>query len=87
MLTATDGALEHLAAVLDQRAAPEGMVVRCVVEGEDLTLVPDSEKPGDVVFRHEDRAVLVVGKDLCDALDGREFDVDDTEEGRQMALR
>ncbi len=71
MLTATDGALEQLAAVLDQRAAPEGMVGRCVVEGENLALVPDSEKPGDVVFRHEDHAVLVVAKDLCDALDGR----------------
>jgi hypothetical protein len=28
MLTATDGALEHLATVLDERGAPEGMVVR-----------------------------------------------------------
>ncbi|MHC4138130.1 MAG: hypothetical protein ACYSXF_08495 [Planctomycetota bacterium] len=87
MLTATDGALEHLATVLDERGAPEGMVVRCVVEGEDLALVPDSEKDGDVVFRHEERAVLVVAKDLSDALDGREFDVDDAEEGRQLTLR
>jgi Fe-S cluster assembly iron-binding protein IscA len=87
MLSVTDGALEHLATVLANPDVPDGTVIRCVVEGENLALVTDAEEPGDVIFQHEERTVLVVAKDLSDALDGREFDVDATEEGTGLMLR
>ena len=84
MLAATDGALEHLAALLDDHGTPEGHGRPLRRAGEELALVPATQKPGDVVLRHENHAVLVIAKDLCD---GREFDIDDAERGRQATLR
>jgi Fe-S cluster assembly iron-binding protein IscA len=87
MLTVTDQALKHLSNLLEEREAADDVVVRCIVDGENLALVPDAEQPGDEVFKLEDRAVLVVAHELAKALDGREFDLHTTEEGSGLTLR
>jgi Fe-S cluster assembly iron-binding protein IscA len=84
MLTVTDNARTYLAKMLDDQEVPEGIAARCVVQSGKLTLVPDREQPGDVVFRHEERAVLVVNEQLSEALKDREFDIEETDDGEEQ---
>ena len=87
MLNATDDALKHLATLLDERDAPDGTVVRCMMEDGALALVPDQEQPGDTVFKLEERPVLVVDEELSTALEGREFAMESGENGTDLTLR
>ena len=88
MLTITDNACEYLAKMLDEQEVPEGTAARCIVQSGQLTLVPDNEQPGDKVFKHEDRAVLIVNEELSEALKDREFDVEKSDGGdEQLTLK
>ncbi len=87
MLSVTDEALKHLAEVLDENNAPEGALVRCVAEDEELALVIESSQPDDTIYKLEDRPVLGVSIDLVDALADREFDLDSDDEGPGLTLR
>jgi Fe-S cluster assembly iron-binding protein IscA len=84
MLTVTDNACEYLAKMLDEQEVPDGVAARCVVQSGQLTLVPDSAQPGDVVFKHEQRPVLIVNEELSEALKDREFDIEKSDEGEEQ---
>lgn len=84
MLSVTDNACEYLAKMLDEQEVPEGTAARCVVQSGQLTLVPDNEQPGDVVFKHQERPVLIVNEELSEALKDREFDIEKSEQGEEQ---
>ena len=85
MLKVTDAACAHLAEMLT--AAPDGMVLRFIYEGDDLVLKLDHEQPTDQVFAHLSRTVLALDERVADLLAGKTLDVEDTEDGPQLALQ
>jgi len=86
MLTVTERALAHIAKMLDQHALPTGTVVRFSLDDNSMSLMPDTPRSDDVVFRHAGRSVLVVNEMLADALDGQSFVVVSTAEGDRLTL-
>jgi hypothetical protein len=70
MLTLTDAAAHHLAAL---RAIPQfqpDKVVRFVLEGENVQMIADQKREGDIALKHQNTTILVfeetVSKELAD---------------------
>ena len=83
MLTVTEAAGTLLAQILDQEDLPQEVAIRLVHEGEGVTMQPDSERPGDATFQHEDRTVLLLDEQISQLLTEETLDVD----GEKLALR
>ena len=75
-----------MAQQLVEDGSSEGVVVRFYLEGETLEVKMDAEKPDDAKFAHEGKTVLVIDRELSKHLDGKTLDVQDTDEGPQLAF-
>ncbi len=85
MLTVTEAAGAHLAAMIDR--ASEGAVVRIVFGFRGLEFQPSAPLPGDSEFTHRGRIVLVLDANLSQALKDKTLDVRHTEDGEELDLR
>jgi len=83
MLTATDAASARLAQMLDDPGSPEDVAVRFVFEGQGIALKQDNQRPGDTMFQHEGRTVLLLEAQVPELLAEDTLDV----EGAKLTLQ
>ena len=76
MLTVTESAGVLLAQILEQEGLSEDVAIRLVYEGQGLAMQADSERPDDDAFKHKDRTVLVLDKQISELLAENTLDVD-----------
>ncbi len=86
MLTVTEAASAHLAQMLADAEAPNDVAIRIVVREGGLVLALDSANTEDATFDHEERTVLVLDTEVSELLQEKTLDVQDTEEGPQLAI-
>lgn len=86
MLTITDAASAHLAQMLADAEAPDEVAIRIAVGEGGLVLALDAAHAEDATFDHEDRTVLVLDVEVSQLLEEKTLDVQDTEEGPQLAI-
>ena len=87
MLTVSDAACEHLVAVLDQmEEAPDGAAIRILTGPQGLNMAVDTPNDGDKTVEHDGRTVLVLDEAVCNLLDERTLDIQDTEQGKALAI-
>lgn len=84
MLSVTDNASQHLATLLDE--APENAVVRFVPQEDGLAVQLGNVQQGDTTFEHDDKTVLALDSQVSEALADKTLDVQQTEQGPQLAL-
>ena len=86
MLVMTDAAGGFLTRVLQEARATDDTAVRFVLEGEKITPTLDTARPGDDVFAHAGRRVLIVDKSVAEALGSSVLDVEKTLNGSKLIL-
>ncbi len=86
MLNVSEAACAYLSKLLSESDVPDDVSARIIIEGNQMSLQPDDEKPGDVTFVHEGKPVLVIGENISQSLSGKTLDVKDSEEGLQLTL-
>jgi Fe-S cluster assembly iron-binding protein IscA len=86
MLSITDEAYAHLARLLDDVRATDGMAVRFSLEEDDLWMQPGGPMPGDTTFAHAGRTLLVLSEQVATALSGKTLDVVTDEDGPALAV-
>ena len=86
MLTVTDAAVRHLAEILYDCEAADGMAIRFVHEGRTITPKLDHKRPGDTTYEHEGSAVLLLGEDVAEEINDKTLDIKDTDDGPQLIL-
>lgn len=86
MLNASDAACAFISELLTASEAPDESAVRFVIEENELSMKLDEEKPGDKIFLHEGKIVLLVDEEMSQVLDGKTLDVENTEKGPQLMM-
>jgi Fe-S cluster assembly iron-binding protein IscA len=86
VLAVTEAAKTHLAQMLADVGAPEDVVIRIIVREGGLVLALDNMGVQDAAFAHEERTVLVLDAQVSQLLDEKTLDIEDTEEGPQLAI-
>lgn len=87
MFTVTDGAIAHVAQMIEKAQAPKDVALRIVARGgQDFGMRMDSAKTGDMTFDHEGNTVLVLNKEASDALEDRILEVKTTRKGAELVL-
>jgi Fe-S cluster assembly iron-binding protein IscA len=87
MIEVTDRAKQLLKETLCDNVDTPQAGIRLVARGEgQIGLGIDVENPGDQVVEFEGSKVLIVEKNLAEALTGITLDVEDTEEGAKLVL-
>ena len=87
MIEVTDRAKQLLKNTLSENVDTPQAGIRLVARGEgQIGLGIDVENPGDQVVEFEGSKVLIVEKNLAEALTGITLDVEDTEEGAKLVL-
>jgi Fe-S cluster assembly iron-binding protein IscA len=87
MLTVTESAVAHLAALLDLPQLQTHDVVRLIIEESGVQMEPARQEPGDVIFKHEERTVLVLEESVSQRLKGFTLDVvEESGESRLMVM-
>jgi hypothetical protein len=82
MLTVTEPTLDRLSRRLDRKGAVEGMALRFVRREGGWSLQLDREFPGDTVFAHAGRNVLLLDETVSNAMANMTLD---TRSGRQRS--
>jgi hypothetical protein len=84
MFTITDAARAYLVRMLDED--PAGETVRFVFGLRGLEPQPSVVLPGDTTFKHEGRIVVVLDKTMCQMLEDKTLDVEETKDGPTLRL-
>ena len=72
----TESAGQKLQQTLDEVNAPEDRRIRLSISEEGGRLTLDQQRPGDQVFQHDEREVLLIGPDVAERTTGRTLDFD-----------
>ncbi|HXR59672.1 MAG TPA: hypothetical protein VN747_10190 [Burkholderiales bacterium] len=86
MFVMTEAAGGFLTHVLEEAHAAEDTAVRFVLEGEHIAPKLDTVHPGDDVFAHAGRKVLIVDKGVARVLGSSILDVEKTMSGSKLIL-
>jgi hypothetical protein len=86
MFVMTEAAGGFLTRLLDEARATDDTAVRFILEGERVTPMLDTVRPGDDVFAHGGRKVLIVDKGVANALGSSVLDVERTQNGSKLIL-
>lgn len=86
MLNITEAAGGYLSRLLDQADAPSDTAVRLVVANKGLTSALDQERPGDAIFEHEGRTVLLLDEEASRALSDRTLDLEPNPDGPRLGI-
>lgn len=87
MVGVSDRARQELKKILTTNTdEPEACLRLTTDEQGQLGLAIDMERDGDKTVEHEDFRVLVVEKDLANALQGITIDVEETSEGARLVI-
>lgn len=76
MITVTATAGTIITNTLEANRQADDDVFRLVVVGNDLSLSVDAERDGDIVVRHETRAILVIEPPVAEAIGDVTIDTD-----------
>jgi Fe-S cluster assembly iron-binding protein IscA len=87
MLEVTERAKQELKKILSANTDEPSACLRLTAnEQGQLGLSIDVERDGDQAIEHEDSKVLLVEKELADALEGITIDAEDTPEGTKLVV-
>jgi hypothetical protein len=86
MLTLTRAAGGYLTRLLDEAHAPDGTALRIVKDEEHLRPRLDTPKPGDQVFDHAGRKVLLLDPSVSSMLAASQLDVERTARGEKLII-
>ena len=87
MVGVTERARQELKDILTTNTDEPEACLRLTADDQgQLRLAIDVEKQDDQVVEHEDSKVLLVEKDLADALQGVTIDIEDTSEGARLVI-
>jgi len=87
MIGVTERAREELKRVLTANTDESEACLRLTANDQgQLGLAIDMEREDDHVVEHDDSKVLLVEKELADALEGVTIDVEDTPEGARLVI-
>ena len=86
MLSVTESASAHLAQMLTDVEAPDDVAIRFVLEGRGLTMGLDKERPEDATIDHMGKTVLLLDNNISELLADKTLDVEESDEGPQLAL-
>ena len=78
MLSVTKPALERLSRKLTRRGVAEGLALRFARQDGRWTLLLDRESTGDTAFSHDGRTVLLLDKDVSEAMTSMTLDAKKT---------
>lgn len=87
MLAVTEAASGHLAELLTNVEAPQGVAVRFVREEDGLAMSMDNPQSGDTTFDHDGRTVFAVEDEVAQLLTQNTLDIEDSDDGPQLALQ
>ncbi len=88
MVYVTERAREVFKLALDDLTEETEMTLRLgQTPAGSLGVFPDTEKDGDQVIDHEGQTVLLIGREVSEALAGRTIDVEETDEGFKFVLK
>ncbi len=85
MLMVTESAAAHLAKLLDEAGAAEGVAARITVTAQSLRLAMDNPHPDDETFEHGERTVLLLDPQTYDSIGDRTLGV--SPEGDALTLQ
>ncbi len=85
MLAVTQTARERLSEILAPH--PDDVAARIVRRKGRMKLRRSTQRPGDELFDHEGRTVLLLDEDVSAHLEHRTLDVRDSEDGPRLKLR
>jgi hypothetical protein len=83
MLTVTEAAGTRLAQMVRQRGLPDEIAIRFIYGGQGINLQQDSQRAGDMTFKHEGRTVLLLDAQVSELLADDTLDL----EGARLTLR
>jgi hypothetical protein len=87
MLTVTESAGAYLGQLLVDHDASEEVAVRFLLVGEQLRPMLDNIRPGDVMFEHEGKTILVLDEPLSERLTDNTLDLKEAGDGIHLSLR
>lgn len=87
MFVMTEAAGGLLMRMLMESDAPAGTAIRFVLdENQSLRSKLDSERPGDQVFAHDGRKVLILDQGVSEVLAAGVLDVEDSGRGAKLVI-
>jgi len=87
VITVTDNAKQRLKEIISAKSDSEELGLRLVRnESGQFALVFDEEATDDLVVKHDESKILLVGKDLVDNLEGVVIDREDTPQGSSLVI-
>lgn len=86
MLTVTESAGAHLSTLLTEADAPEDVAVRFILDGQNLAMALDNERPEDETFDHEGKTILLLDNQISELLADKTLDIEVADDGPQLAL-
>lgn len=87
MLTVTTQAKAYLSQLLDKSKRSDDHAIRLAQTGEGMQMSIDEQQPADVAFEHDGKTVLVVEQQVAESLDQRELVVEDSDQGKVLAIK
>ena len=87
MLTVTTQAKAYLSQLLDKSKHSDDHAIRLAQTGEGMQMSIDQQQPADVTYEHEGKTVLVVEQQVATALDQRELVVEESDQGKVLAIK
>ena len=85
MLTVTNPACTRLSEILDDY--PDHVSARIILTDGGMKVRRSIHRPGDEVFEHKGRAVLLLDKQVSARLESKTLDIRHTEAGPRLGFR
>jgi len=87
MVTVTDLATQELRNILAEASPEEGQALRLVLRpGGDFGLGVDEEREGDEVVAADGEKILLIAREIADAVGDVTIDAQDTGEGQELVI-
>ncbi len=86
MFTVSQDAAALLAGELDDLKSEPDEILRFIRNETGLHLRLSKEQPGDVIFAHDGKTILVVDNDVASRLSQRKLDIKNTQKGSRLSL-
>ena len=86
MMTVTYTAAEHMAYTLSEHQARDDVVLRIKLTRSGVQMQPDTIRPGDEAFDHNEKVVLVLDQQTSQLLANKTIDLTTDDDGSHLIL-
>lgn len=86
MFAMTQAAGEFLSGVLERAELPEDAAIRFEIQGNSLISKVDKPRPGDAIFDHDGKKVLVMDDRVSQLLAESRLEVQPSPEGAKLVI-